>query len=437
MVDRSGKEDTAFPDQKRYGKGEANMKIEKVLTCPCLSGYYNKDLQAIKAGATPDGFIFSDPPMTEGFDAITQPGEALSVMLVLDDGQVAFGDCIDVIFAGAAGRDPVFKAAAQQSILKDHVTDFLLGKPIERFRELAESINEIRVNGRRLHTAVRYGVTQGILDAVAKVHHLTMAEIIAAEYGCRIAEQPIPLLACTTNHEVNNVDKMILKKVPYLPHGSSSNMARDFGQNGEKLLDYIRWLVQRINKIREPDYCPTIALDIYGILGEAFALDIPKISDFIGIMRDACLPFELVLETPLIADTRDKQIALFAALKKTLRKNSIDVKLIVDEWCNTLADVRAFAEADAADAIHVKIPDLGGINHAIEALLLCKRKGIGAYAGGTVNGTDQSARVSTHIALATQADMFLSKPGQGVDEGLMIASNEMKRTLALIRSRKQ
>lgn len=412
------------------------MKIEKILTCECLSGYYNKDLQAIKAGASPDGFIFNDPPLTKGFRSITQPGEALSVILVLDDGQIAFGDCIDVIFAGTAGRDPIFRAQEQRKIIEDYVIGFLGRKSVHRFRELAESIDAMQVDGKRLHKAVRYGVTQALLDATAKAHHLTMAEIIESEYGCRVSKHPIPLLSCTTNQEKRNIDKMILKRVPYLPHGSSSNMERDVGKNGEKLLDYIHWLVQRITRIREQDYHPTIHLDIYGTLGEAFGLDIPKIARFIGKMRDACLPFPLILETPIIADTRDKQIELYRALMDELRVQSICVKLVVDEWCNTLEDVQAFSEAMAADIIHVKTPDLGGINNAIEALLLCKRKGIGAYLGGTANGTDQSARVSAHIAIACEADILLSKPGQGVDEGLMIEYNEMKRALTLIKNRK-
>ncbi len=62
---------------------------------------------------------------------------------------------------------------------------------------------------------------------------------------------------------------------------------------------------------------------------------------------------------------------------------------------------------------------------------------MGTYIGGTVNGTDQSAKITTHIALATQADLLLGKPGQGVDEGLMIQLNEMKRTLALINQRRK
>ena len=56
--------------------------------------------------------------------------------------------------------------------------------------------------------------------------------------------------------------------------------------------------------------------------------------------------------------------------------------------------------------------------------------------GGSANETDQSARLSAHVALACQADFLMNKPGQGVDEGLVVLTNEMARTLALIASRR-
>jgi len=54
----------------------------------------------------------------------------------------------------------------------------------------------------------------------------------------------------------------------------------------------------------------------------------------------------------------------------------------------------------AGHMVQVKMPDLGGINNSIEAVLYCKEKGVDAYLGGSCNETDKSARVSVHIALA-------------------------------------
>ena len=40
-----------------------------------------------------------------------------------------------------------------------------------------------------------------------------------------------------------------------------------------------------------------------------------------------------------------------------------------------------------------------------------------------------------HVAIATQPEQMLAKPGMGVDEGLMVVYNEMQRTLALLQDR--
>ena len=69
-------------------------------------------------------------------------------------------------------------------------------------------------------------------------------------------------------------------------------------------------------------------------------------------------------------------------------------------WCNTLEDIKSFAER-AGHIVQIKTPDLGGINNTIEAVLYCREKGMGAYLGGTCNETDISARICTHIAAAT------------------------------------
>ena len=120
-----------------------------------------------------------------------------------------------------------------------------------------------------------------------------------------------------------------------------------------------------------------------------------------------------------------------------MRDRHINVELVVDEWCNTLEDIEAFVAGESADVIHVKMPDLGGVNKTIEALLYVRAHGLRAYCGGSCNETDRSAQISAHIAMACAADQVLAKPGMGVDEGLLIVGNEMARVAALVALREQ
>lgn len=408
------------------------MQIKNVIYAVGRSGYFNMDLAAIKAGARLDGFVYVGDPVSPGFRQISQPGAALSIMLVLDDGQVAFGDCADVIFTGAAGRDPLFQPDQHLGYLRTEMRDRLVGRDIDRFRPIAEEIDASTHDGKRLHTAIRYGLTQALLHATALARRQPIAAVVAEEYSCRVATAPVPILASCETHDTMMIDRMILKQAELLPHGAFTQIDRDLGRRGEKLLDYARRLVARIGAIGAPGYRPTIHLDVYGSLGELFAGDVERLAGYLGELRQAVGPHDLLVETPLVMPTRAAQIERFRALRGALRAQGHAVRIIADEWCNTLDDVKAFADAEATDMVQVKTPDLGGVNNTVEAILYAKQRGIGACLGGTGNETDQSTRITTQIGLACGPDFLLSKPGFGGDEALMIQTNEMTRTLALL-----
>jgi len=228
------------------------------------------------------------------------------------------------------------------------------------------------------------------------------------------------------------IDRMILKRVELLPHASFQQVERDIGLEGEKLIAYAEGIVARIRQIGDPDYRPRIHLDVYGTIGELFGGDIDAIAVYLGELEAAVRPHELLLESFVIAATREAQIDAFRALRSAITRRGYQIKIIVDEWCNTLDDIKTFADAAAADYAQIKTPDLGGVNNAIEAVLYARVKGMGCCLGGSGNETDQSARITAQIGLACRPDFLLSKPGFGGDEALMIQTNEMLRTLALI-----
>ncbi|MDB5487270.1 MAG: hypothetical protein JWQ58_985 [Reyranella sp.] len=411
------------------------MKIADVVLAAGTSGYFHKDMLAIKAGAKADGFLFHGPIMQPGLRAIVEPASVISVMLVLEDGQVAFGDCADVIFAGVAGRDPVFHAEDHLDLLHDEVRPWLIGRPAGAFRANADEIDVAAFGGGRLHTALRYGLSQALLHAAALARRVTMAEIIAAAYETSVATQPVPILVSCPKDDALQLDRMILKRAALLPHAAFTVVADHVGTRGEKLEAYAQLLAARIQAIGAPDYRPRLHLDLYGTLGELFGDNLEVMARYLQGLAALVKPYELLIESPIIARSRQEQITRMRTLRDLVKDEGPSVGLIADEWCNTLEDVAAFAGAQAADYLQIKTPDLGGITNTIEAILCCKAKGIGACLGGTANETDQSARICTHIGLACGPDFMLSKPGLGGDEALMIQQNEMSRTFALIAAR--
>lgn len=80
------------------------MKITKVICSKGRTGFFFDDQRAIKKGAVADGAAYVGQPVTDGFTSIRQAGEAISVMLILEDGQIAYGRlrCCSVLLAQAA-----------------------------------------------------------------------------------------------------------------------------------------------------------------------------------------------------------------------------------------------------------------------------------------------------------------------------------------------
>jgi methylaspartate ammonia-lyase len=414
------------------------VKVVDVIAEPVRAGFFRDDQAAIRAGAPHDGFPYRGDPLTPGFQAIREPGEAVSILLVLSDGQVAVGDCAEVQYSGAGGRAPVLGAEAAVAEISRYVAPALVGRDVSEFRPLAGEIDGLPAGGGALGTAVRYGVTQALLHAVALASGETMAEVVVREYATGVELVPVPVYAQTGDDRYTNADKMILKQVDVLPHGLINQVDSKLGADGGLLLEYVGWLRDRVLELRtDPGYQPRLHLDTYGTIGLAFGQDLGRVADYLGTLADRVAPFALRIEHPVDAGSRDAQIEAYAELRGLLRMRGTSVGLVVDEWCNTLEDIRLFVAAGAADVIHVKTPDLGGVNNTIDALLHVRQHGLAAYCGGTCNETDVSARVSAHIAMACGADQVLAKPGMGVDEGLMIVGNEMARTAALARRRRR
>jgi len=413
------------------------MKIMDVVLSKGLTGYYLDDKHAIQKGAKLDGNFYHGDPVTEGFKTIRQAGESVSVMLMLNDGQIAYGDCVTGQYSGIGGRDKPFFADDLVPFLKKKVVPNLIETEVINFRDISESIEDMRVDGERLHSGVRHGITQALLDAVAKKERLTMAEVICKEYGTKASTKTIPVFIQTGDDRYVGTDKAIMKGAEVLPHALIKYVDDEVGYDGEKLLAYAGWVKRRIETIGEEGFKPIIHLDLYGTVGYMFNQDVVKVIDYLEKLEDAVKPFALQVEMPIDMGSKDSTIEAFLEIKRAFKERGIRIKLVADEWANTLEEMKEWTDKKAADIIQIKTIDVGGVNRIVEAILYCKEHGMGTYLGGTCNETDISARVCANIAVATSPDQILAKPGMAVDEAMMVVRNEMNRVLSIIRSRKR
>lgn len=401
--------------------------VRRLHLAPGKGAYYCEDVLATQGHSVDDAERWLMPAVTPGFRFAREIAETVSVGLELETGEIAWGDCVGVSYGGKAGRDPVQRSEAAIARIRDKVVPLLEGRALNEFRSF-----DLLLKKENLPLALQYGLSQAGLSAVALAQRKTPAQIVAAEWGLKISTQPLRLQGSSGNDRKSNTDKMIAHRLDALPHTQVDDLALQFGRRGEVLLEFARWVRGRVRELGGPLYTPALHYDVHGAVGKVFTTDEAR-ADFILELEKTSEGLELRLESPLVEESCVEQIASYVRLQALLKQRGCQVKLVVDEWANTLSDIRLFADAQAAQMIHIKMPDLGVLSDSVQAVLELKERKIGTLLGGSCIETDLSSRLSVQIALATQPDFLLVKPGMGVNEGISLMTNEMNRTLALVR----
>jgi methylaspartate ammonia-lyase len=379
--------------------------IREVLLEPLLGGFFHDDQAALRVG--------SRVPLTPGYDAVRVPARGLGIGLVLDGGTVVWGDAVSVQYAGAGGRDPILGP--------DELRGWdVRGLDVTSWVEATDA-----ATAGVSHAGLRYGISQALLAAAAHERGVTMAEVVADELGIALVAEPVPLFAQSGELRREAVERMVAKRVDALPHGLFSTPEAFAG-----MVDFARWARDRVASA--PEYRPTLHFDLYGQAGLAYE-GVEAVADFLLEVERACAPYPVRVESPVDFGSRAAQISGGAELRAAVRERGGRVQIVADEWCNTLADVIDFAAAGACDMAQIKTPDVGSLVDSARAVLACREHGIGAYLGGSCSETEISARACVHVAVATQPDVQLAKPGMGVDEGIMLAANEQRRLIAQLR----
>ncbi|WP_111719030.1 methylaspartate ammonia-lyase [Homoserinimonas sp. OAct 916] len=410
------------------------LHVEALIASAGLGGFFFDDQAAIRSGAERDGATYRGNAVTPGYSSVREPAESVSVMLVLSDGYVAVGDCVSVQYSGVGGREPRFHAAHLVEVLQEELAPLLRGFDVSNFRAAALAAESLIAGIDGLGRSAAYGVSQALLDAAAHAagHHL-MARVVRDEWNLSEPWATVPIYSQSGEERYENVDKMILKNVPVLPHGLI-NTPTLVGVGGEALEAYVLWIRKRLAELSaNADYLPTLHLDVYGQIGVQAEGSVEGTADIIQRLERAAGPHGLRIEHPIDAGSRGGQIETLGALRRLLAERGSRVEIVADEWANTAEDIHLFVEAGAVDLVQIKTPDLGSIHHTVDAILDCQAHGVGTVLGGSCSETDRSAIVTANIGVATGATQMLAKPGMGVDEGLAIVSNEMNRILRLDR----
>ncbi len=373
------------------------------------------------------------------------PGlSAGSIGLVLDDDQVVWGDC------ARSALTPPFSDLDAQTSIEQVVAPALVGSKLGEFRKLAgiienltesvtreESIPEPEKDDRSegisrralltgriraetpppspsptrlvtseqpLHPAIRYGVSQALLAAVALTQNRSMAELLTDEYDLPRPTTTVPL------HAQLDTDQPLESLPQPSPHIESlgytvpkGDPAEILGANGVILQRFLRILKDKVVATPGWEHHPALHIDLRGGLGQLYGRETGKMLGALYGLEQAAKPLPLRIENAIDHANAGDSASLIAELQSYIRMRNMQVDLVAGD-IDTLETARFFAQADAYPILTVTPARLGGLAQSAEAVLACRANGkriiLSADSGDSVG----SLQVLSQVALGLQAD---------------------------------
>jgi methylaspartate ammonia-lyase len=407
-------------------KRNETLQVTRILAVKNLSAYYYEDVAALQVNPCPEDERWFMPGVTAGFKNMREPAEVVSIGVEVNS-RIYWGDAVGVSYAGKAGRRGVYRAEAGIREIDEVIGPWLLQQNFGNFRSACRLLFEFSQSCKQaLHVATLYGVSQALLSAYAADRSLY--EVIAEEWSLTTKGlTPLPIQGSCGNNFYHGTDKMLVQQLAALPHSQVDNISEQVGLDGGRFLERILWLKKRLQKFNLVNYKPVIHLDVHGAFGKIFNLDTEKIATYLYDIEQQLTPYSLRIESPLLGTSRDDHLRLMVSLNAKLAALGSKTVLVIDEWANTLPDIKFFSDSGFKGMVHIKMPDLGLVSDVVDAVLYCKKNGIETLLGGSCIETEISTKIGIHIAMVTRPDFVLARPGMGIDEAIMLVNNEMNR----------
>lgn len=286
---------------------------------------------------------------------------------------------------------------------------------------------------RPLVPGIRYGISQALLRAVAWSQNVTAAEVIADEWSLSGAGASVSLQVDCAIEERAQAEAAIALRADSLGQVMLPRTGFELGEDGGAPVRYVRWLRGRLDALQDAAYRPTIHIDLRGALGRLYDNDLGRVLGYLHRLESAAEAYSIRVEDPISMESRTEQIEALRTLREYIDFRGMDVPLTAHQWVETFDDVQAFVDAEAVDAIRIRMAEQGGIASSVEAILAGQAQGVGILLGDSCFGTDLSARMATQVAVAVEPDVYVVGLGPSMPASVVVVRNEMARAEALTR----
>lgn len=267
-----------------------------------------------------------------------------------------------------------------------------------------------------LAAALRLGMQQALLAAIAATRHVSMSEVLLAEFGL---SDPGRLPGLHLEQSDSSPASAAVASIGL--DLKSGDEVRSLGAQAEQLQRRLRTLrASQDRRLRLSGEGPALHLRLHGSLGRLFEHDLGRVLGALVGLETTAAPCLLRVEEPLAERSHLGELA------SLLRMRRMRTQLVGGAEAASLAEVESLLSAGDNHMLRLVLPRFGSLPQVIEATAACRRAGIAVlWDAGSVGLT--GARVLAQAALAAQPDLLLSPPDLGAD-GPALLYEEMQRT---------
>ena len=261
---------------------------------------------------------------------------------------------------------------------------------------LADPHQETVLVERPLHPALQYGLTAALLQAVAGVNRVTVAEQVVREYELSWPETAVPLQVPLNDQNVQAVQAILTSHVTSFGYTTSKNNHKaTLGEDGARLQQHVRQVAAWLASLAA-DYRPSLLLDVQGGYGDLFENNNGKILGALYGLEHAAKPYQLQIQNPIWLTSCPAQLEQLRQLSSFVKMRRLSLQLVADAWVDSLAAAKQFADPQVCQMVHVALPRLGNLEEGITAVLHLL-----AHDQQVIFSGEETA-LTTQIALAIQ-----------------------------------
>lgn len=392
-------------------------------------------------------------PATRIADIVVKPGlspagECVLVGVVLNDGRTAWGHC-----------EPLPAATDTVRIVQQQITPILRDQPVASVPALISQIDDLResvpitrivqplpassasgatLSRRRLltgfltedtaktevahesrpvHPAIRFGLSQALMQALALSQNKPVVAILQEIYDLPATRTAVPLLVDANEANLALVKPVMLTAVAAVGYNTGhTNHKQTLGPNAERLQAHVR-RVQAWLSATAPDAQPAIHLNIQGGFTELYDLDAGKLLGALYGLEQAARPYALTIEN-LVAGEVTAVTQTLQTLQSYLKTRQMRVKLAAGDSLFSAADLETVIQASAVHQVHFDPAWFGSIPQILQFVQACHQQGNAVI----LHGRNASAATAVALAIAAGVQVLSGPPDQ--------LFNEMQKALA-------